>query len=144
MANHPHPNPAPPPTRWRQCLYRSRLADPRGYEVFGSLARLSRMRNASHGIGGCLLFDGQHFCQLIEGPEPAVTALWNLIGSDARHCDIVLLHERRLPAPERRADWHYGYCGADELECFDRPAACKGLDALAAFEAIRARADLAS
>jgi hypothetical protein len=143
MADHSLPHPAQPPTPWRQCLYRSRLADPRGYEVFGSLARLSRTRNAAHGIGGCLLFDGRHFCQLIEGPQPAVAALWCRIGSDARHCDIALLHQCELPAPAHQAAWHYGYCGADELACFDRLAACDGLEALAVFEAIRARADLA-
>lgn len=151
MADTLHPCPAQPPppactprrdTPWRQLLFLSRLADACGYEVFARLVRLSRLNNAARGIGGCLLFDGQRFCQLIEGPEPAVSALWRRIADDTRHRDVAVLLDRARPAPGQAAAWDYGYCGADDLDAFDPAAACTGLDALAAFEAIRAQADL--
>jgi hypothetical protein len=110
--------------------------------MFARLVQCSRTRNAAQHIGGCLLFDGLRFCQLIEGPEAAVSALWGRIGSDARHRDIALLLDHRLPAPATPEAWEYGYCGVDELECFDGSVVWNGPDALAAFEALRARADL--
>ena len=128
---------------WRQCLYLSHLADGCRYDVFTRLAQCSRRHNAEHGIGGCLLFDGQRFCQLIEGPPAAVAALWLHIQRDRRHRDIRLLFDRLLPLPAGPAGWAYGYCGADDLDGFDNPALRHGPGALAAFEAIRASADLA-
>ena len=130
---------------WRQCLYRSRLAEGRGYEVFARLARCARTRNAAEGTGGCLLFDGQRFCQLIEGPAAAVSALWTRIALDARHREVELLLERRLDWPAHGPPpWDYGYCAPDDLDCFERrPAPVQGVPALAAFDLIRAGADLA-
>lgn len=128
---------------WRQCLYLSRLAEGCGYEIFAGLAQRARSRNAAQGTGGCLLFDGQRFCQLIEGPEPAATALWVRIGADPRHRVTRLLLDRSLPAHAQPPVWDYGYCGADDLDCLDGAHALHGLAALDAFEAIRARADLA-
>ena len=127
----------------RQLLYVSRLAEGAGYGIFAGLAQRSRTRNALHGTGGCLLFDGQRFAQLIDGPEPAALALWARIAADDRHRRVELLLDRSLPAGAEARAWAYGYCGADELDCFDAPALLRGADALAAFEAIRARADLA-
>lgn len=143
MTETTHASLVPPPEPWRQCLYSSRLAGASGWEVFPRLVQRSRVRNASESIGGCLLFDGQRFCQLIEGPAPAVSALWRRVGGDPRHGAIILLLDRALPAPAEPGAWEYGYCSADELECFDGPAVWHGLDALAIFEAVRARADLA-
>jgi len=128
---------------WRQCLYLSRLADGVGYGIFAGLAQRARTCNAAHGSGGCLLFDGQRFCQLIEGPEPAVSALRARINDDARHRDITTLLDRLLPARAEPPAWEYGYCGADDLEGLDSLNLMHGPAALAAFEAIRARADLA-
>ena len=128
---------------WRQRLYLSRLADGVGYGIFAGLAKCSRTRNARYGSGGCLLFDGQRFCQLIEGPEPAVSALWARIADDARHREAMTLLDRFLPAGAEPPPWEYGYCGVDDLEGLDRLGLMHGPAALAAFEAIRGRADLA-
>ena len=127
---------------WRQCLFRSHLAETCRYKTFVSLVQPSRTRNAAHGIGGCLLFDGQRFCQLIEGPAAAVSTLWQRIGRDPRHRDVGVLLDQLTAAPDEPARWSYGYCGADDLDCFDRPTLLQGPAALAAFAAIRARADL--
>jgi len=54
-----------------------------------------------------------------------------------------VLLDRPTAAPDEPAHWSYGYCSADDLDCFDAPTLLQGTAALAAFDAIRARADLA-
>ena len=56
-----------------------------------------RTRNDAAGISGLLLFTGQDFAQLIEGPPQAVADLWARIRADPRHHDIVVFHDERAP-----------------------------------------------
>lgn len=81
-------------------IYRSRLSAPLPLEEFDRLLDAARQRNAALGVTGILLFDGVHFVQLLEGREAEVTALYDSIRRDKRHCNVVQL--LRDYAPTRR------------------------------------------
>ena len=94
----------------------------------------SRRRNAKDSITGLLIFDGDRFCQYVEGPPAAVAALNDRLDHDARHVRMEVLLEGPFAGPRRFSDWRLGYVDvvdADEL------GAMRGLDgdaAMAAFE----------
>ncbi len=102
-----------------QLLYVSRLAAGSNWEVMKEIADAARRNNPAHGITGALLFDGERFCQLIEGEEPAVRALMDNIVRDVRHTDVKLLFSGRAPSGPSTQRWVSGYCDAHELEAFD-------------------------
>ena len=74
-----------------QILYVSQLRPESGVEVVKDIVAVSRRTNPARGITGALLFDGEHFGQLLEGPEPDVTALMQRIETDPRHHQVTLL-----------------------------------------------------
>ncbi|MBD8611903.1 BLUF domain-containing protein [Frigoribacterium sp. CFBP 13729] len=84
----------------------------------GDLATLlmnSRANNRRLGLSGFLMHKQGRFVQVLEGPDAAVQARYDVIAADPRHTDLaVLLSE---PIEERRfADWSMGYRPAtDEL-----------------------------
>ena len=61
-------------------------------ELF-SVAEDSAQRNRKNGITGALIYCNGYFLQVLEGPSDIVTALYNKIGHDARHCDVVLIRQ---------------------------------------------------
>jgi len=44
--------------------------------------------NRAHGITGLLAFEGRRACQILEGPEAEVTALFGAICRDPRHAGV--------------------------------------------------------
>lgn len=56
-------------------LYASRLAPPHTFNIFKSIIVAARTNNSANEITGALVFDGERFCQLLEGPQPGVSAL---------------------------------------------------------------------
>ena len=68
----------------------------------------SRVHNAPVGITGILLFTGQDFAELLEGPPTSVAHLWSRIRADERHCDLVTLFDERAQSPWF-ADWRMGF-----------------------------------
>jgi hypothetical protein len=102
-----------------QLLYVSRLAPACTWEVVKEIVAAARRNNPAHGITGALLFDGERFCQLIEGGEPAVRALMDNISRDTRHTDVKLLFTGRSTGGLITKRWVSGYCDAHELEAFD-------------------------
>ena len=114
-----------------QLLYVSRLAPECTWEVMKEIAEAARRHNPAFGITGALLFDGERFCQLIEGNEPEVRALMDNISRDARHTSVKLLFTGRSPSGPSTQRWVCGYCDAHELEAFDtapEPAGGVALD----------------
>lgn len=82
----------------RRLAYVSR---PRPGMSLGEIPRIVaavRARNDVVGITGVLLFTGQDFAQMIEGPPQVVANLWASIRADPRHHDIVVFHDERAPA----------------------------------------------
>ena len=108
----------------------------------GDLATLlmnSRANNRRLGLSGFLMHKQGRFVQVLEGPDDAVQARYDVIAADPRHTDLaVLLSE---PIDERRfADWSMGYRPTtDELaEAIPGYADVSG----AALDESRRRADL--
>lgn len=114
-----------------QLLYVSRLAPACTWEVVKEIVDAARRHNPAHGITGALLFDGERFCELIEGEEPAVRALMDNISRNTRHTDVKLLFTGRSPNGRITQRWVSGYCDSHELEPFDTapsPAESVALD----------------
>jgi hypothetical protein len=123
-------------------LYLSRLAAHANFSVFGSIVAVSRAQNRERGIASVLLFDGERFCQWLEGGPAAVQALAQRIERDPRHRDFTVLHRGQADDDRLHPDWRGGYCGADDLDIFEGAAGLRGPGSVFAFLAIAARADL--
>lgn len=125
-----------------QFLYVSRLASGCTWEVVKQIVATSRFNNPSHGVTGALLFDGERFCQLVEGAPDNVRELRANLLRDSRHTGMRVLLEEHSPAPPLKQRWASGYCDPHELEVLDGANALLGRPALEAFFALLARADL--
>lgn len=125
-----------------QFLYVSRLASGCTWEIVKEIVATSRFNNPSHGITGALLFDGERFCQLIEGAPENVRELRANIMRDSRHTGIRVLLEEQSAAPPLTERWASGYCEHHELERLDNANGLQGQPALAAFFGMLERADL--
>jgi hypothetical protein len=92
-----------------QIIYRS--TTPRHLDTEALMRILTRSRefNTRYGITGCLLYDGQTFLQLLEGPKDVVSILYErVIIPDPKHRDCELVAERQ--APKRIFDqWRMGF-----------------------------------
>ncbi|QCR38316.1 diguanylate phosphodiesterase [Nissabacter sp. SGAir0207] len=91
-------------------IYRSRPSQLADAPFLAALADHARQRNEPVQVTGILLFDGDHFFQILEGPYAAVNAVYARICDDGRHQQIVEL--MRDYAPARR----FGKLG---MEVFD-------------------------
>lgn len=116
-------------------LYTSRLAPGQPATVVGALLTLARERNRQLGLSGALLFDGEHFLQLLEGPADVVDALARRIEADPRHTDVqVLLHGADAHSPLFQR-WWGGWADGDAVQAFlalDRSDPVRLLDAFRA------------
>ena len=87
----------------KQFFYHSRLAPGHRYSTVSDIISTARSFNASHGITGVLVFDGDRFCQFIEGPPADIDGLVERLAKDSRHVDFIVLirdsmaHERLYP-----------------------------------------------
>ena len=96
--------PAPP----IQLVYASVATKPFSDARVNALLRHARQANRSSDIGGCLLYENGSFLQFLEGPGPAVEALYERIAQDSRHTDVTLLQTQTVT--ERRfGDWKMGF-----------------------------------
>lgn len=81
-------------------IYRSRLCKSVSVHFLAQLAGKTQRFNATVGVTGILLFDGDYFFQILEGHSEAIDMVFQRIGADSRHTQIVQL--MRDYAPERR------------------------------------------
>ena len=79
-----------------EVLYVSTLAPDQPLQVVAEIAAHARPANASMDITGLLIFDGQRFCQQLEGPQKAVLKLMERIGDDTRHVNVEVVHHGLL------------------------------------------------
>lgn len=68
----------------------------------------SKRNNRKVGVTGMLMYDGVRFLQVLEGEEDAVRSTYARIRGDARHRGVVVLHDRKIEAPEFGA-WDMAY-----------------------------------
>lgn len=57
---------------YSRIVYSSQLAPSVPAECVADIVRTARQFNAAHGITGLLVFDGQRFCQYLEGPDAPI------------------------------------------------------------------------
>lgn len=88
---------AAPPFR---LMYRSHsLMPPASLRAdLGTLFSKARAANKAQQISGALLRHGDHFCQVLEGDEPRVQALFERIREDPRHDDVELISAESVEA----------------------------------------------
>jgi len=100
-----------------ELVYASRVVPGLDPRFVADVVRRARVKNRRMGVTGLLVFDGDCFCQQLEGGRLAVLELAELIEKDPRHSHYRLLHEGAR-AERRFGNWHmaYGLLPADDLE----------------------------
>ena len=115
-----------------EILYCSTLAQQAPIRVVADIAGKARSANLQRGITGLLIFDGQHFCQQLEGDEQLLAALMERISDDPRHTDITVLHQGPL-ASRRFKRFSLGYTPVEDVEALERLQRLRGESAVEAF-----------
>lgn len=125
----------------RYIVYISRLADPLGPGAVPAVIRKARVNNAIRGITGALIFDGERFCQYIEGDPDEIVRTFTAIERDARHDGLRVLASGY--AQRRRFEqWSMAYVHPVTPDLIDEVAEL-GMRAVAdTFAAALARCDL--
>ncbi len=93
-------------------VYRSHSLVPalRAELELAHILRAARAKNTALGITGALMFYGGWFAQALEGPQDAVTALFERIARDPRHDGIEVLRQGRVVARAFER-WAMAYVG---------------------------------
>lgn len=89
-------------------VYRSRSTNKLKKDKVVAMSKHFAERNRHQEITGMLVFDGEFFLQVLEGPKQKVSALYELIQTDPRHEDVVTvlnepIHRRTID------DWGLGF-----------------------------------
>lgn len=75
------------------------IETPATQRVVFNVVRKSRRNNPGWGVVGTLLFGDGQFLQVLEGKAGDVDALFEVISSDDRHCDLQVLRRRPIEQP---------------------------------------------
>ena len=124
-----------------QLLYVSSLHPDQPLTVVANIAHRSRSANAARGLTSMLIFDGQRFCQILEGDHRRVLSLAERISNDPRHQNVEVLHHG--PLQERRFDtFRMVFTSGDDDSSLPAMAHLDGITALTAFDTLRAQLPL--
>ena len=118
-----------------EILYCSTLAEQAPIRVVADIAGKARIANRQRGITGLLIFDGQHFCQQLEGDEQVLRDLMAHIKGDPRHAGVTVLHQGPL-ASQRFKHFSLGYTSVEDVEALERLQLLRGESAVEAFMAL--------
>ena len=89
-------------------VYTSTASAPFRETALANLLGQARALNGARDITGMLLYRGERFIQVLEGPAHIVRRLARTIAQDARHRDMRILMDETIE--ERRFDdWTMGY-----------------------------------
>lgn len=119
-----------------EVLYVSTLAAEEPLSVVAQIAARARKVNAELDVTGLLIFDGQRFCQQLEGPQKAVLKLIERIRNDPRHVNVEVLHHGPL-AGRRFQQFTLAFSTVEDVDALARLERLDGEVALAAFESVR-------
>lgn len=116
-----------------QVLYVSTLCLDQPLAVVAAIAYRARAANAQRHITSAMVFDGERFCQLLEGDRRHVLSLADRITNDSRHRDVEVLHHGALQA--RRFDsTRLAFTNGEDEMSFATYTDMTGEAALSAFE----------
>ena len=104
--------------------------------MVAEIAAHARPVNAAMDITGLLIFDGQRFCQQLEGPQKAALKLMERIRDDTRHVNVEVVHHGLLEA-RRFREFSLVFSTVEDEEALARLEQLDGHAALAAFEVVR-------
>ena len=135
-------NPAPPGlpsalTTLYEVLYVSQLAPDTPVSAVASIAGHARTANAKHQLTGLLVFDGQRFCQQLEGSQKNVLSAMARIWQDPRHVEVSVVHQGMLGA-RRFSSFSLAFSEMDRGDLLEQLERLDGAAALQAFAALRA------
>lgn len=119
-----------------EALYVSTLAPTQPLSVVAQIAARARLANAELDITGLLIFDGQRFCQQLEGAQKTVLKLVERIRNDPRHINVEVLHHGPL-AQRRFQQFSLAFSTVEDVDALARLEQLDGDAALAAFDAVR-------
>jgi hypothetical protein len=88
----------PGTVRVKKLFYVSRVASPLSVAALRRLLGAAQVANRRSDITGILVYTGQYFAQILEGPDAGVTALAARIRGDLRHSDFRIVREEEAAA----------------------------------------------
>ena len=100
----------------------------------GRICEQSRLNNLRDHITGLLVFDGQAFCQFVEGSEPGIAALRARLEVDPRHGNMRVLQFGPRAGSRRFPRWRLGYAYSADPSAIARMRATRDEAAILAFE----------
>ena len=124
-----------------EVLYVSTLSSSVSVAEVAIIARHARVANEQRDITGLLIFDGQRFCHLVEGPKKTALSLVEKIRMDPRHTDVEVLHHADIAERRFRA-FSMGYCVVEEVETLATLHQQGGYTAMATFMKLAATVEL--
>ena len=119
-----------------EVLYVSTLAPGQPLGVVAEIAARARVTNGQLDITGLLIFDGQRFCQQLEGPKKQVLMLIERIRNDPGHTKVEVLHHGAL-AGRRFHQFSLAFSTVEDVDALERMEQLDGDAALAAFDVVR-------
>lgn len=125
-----------PLTTLYEVLYVSVLAPGVPVSAVAAIARHARAANAQCGITGLLVFDGNCFCQQLEGMQKNVLSTMARIEQDPRHVQVSVVHQGRLAA-RRFSSFSLEFSTAEDADLLEELRLLDGAAALQAFERLR-------
>jgi len=99
------------------------VSKPTGSMTIGDVRKLlieAKVKNHFRGVTGILLFDGEFFVQVLEGPKDTVMALHEKIERDPRHTQFTSLTERSILQRDF-GEWSMGLAHIDSEELKSLP-----------------------
>lgn len=123
-------------------VYSSRLASGADHTAYADVCRVSRRRYVKDRVSGVLLFDGQRFCQWLQGELDATRALMRRISFDRRHAEITTMLHAPMPTCSFAQGWRAGFVDSEALDRFLRIELNSPDQVLSAFGRLLATADI--
>ncbi|MBN1563857.1 MAG: BLUF domain-containing protein [Anaerolineae bacterium] len=98
-----------------QLIYASSASDLMTEEELLALLEQSREKNARLNLTGILLYKSGNFLQVLEGPESAVTELYETIKKDERHANILTIATKEIKERDF-GDWKMAFANLNKLD----------------------------
>lgn len=97
-------------------IYVSRSNEPLAVAnaTVGQIVSTARARNPGLGLTGALLFTGEHFAQVLEGPAASIDCLMANVAQDPRHDRLIVVAREPISA-RRFGNWSMAYSGPSQF-----------------------------
>lgn len=105
-----------PRLKFLSLLYvsRSTLSEQAAPTAIEDIVATSRIRNSALDVTGAMLFTGEHFAQVLEGPASAVEQVMDKVARDPRHDSIVIVAREQIRV-RRFGSWSMAYSGPSQF-----------------------------